>query len=291
MSCKIVPIPEAAAKAGLLNLVFCEDFETDKAIDFSGKGEPGYSFYANTRRGAPQLIQSQAEMRKSVLHLRPGVARESASLCTYSNNSRCGYRMHFGYIEAHIRVDCPLGRHNHWPKFWGAGKDIEENDLPAHRAELVVVEFNDPLDKGRSRSRGKDMIYAGTLHDLFVYKEDEKVKHRLCTNVVNSTGYNDQFRYVDTDWHTYGALWEPGHVAWYMDNELMHSVRFAGGSLPQYYHRDDPHPLPRIEETFPNRHFDVWEGAHTVTDRETMAFSLGCHRYWTMDIDWVRAWE
>lgn len=291
MSCKTVPVPEAAAEAGLFKLAFCEDFENDFAIDFSGEGKPGYSFYVNRARRRPLLVQSQAEMRKSVLYLRPGSTMESVSICTCSSQTQNGFSMHFGYIEARIRVDRPLGRHNHWPKFWGTGKEYIHNENPGHRAELVVVEFTDPLDKGLSRSRGKDMIYVGTLHDHSWEKENGVWKHRLCTNSVNATGYNDQFNYVDTDWHTYGALWEPGHVAWYMDNELMHSVRFVGGSLPQYYYRDDPRPLPRIEERFPEMNFQVWEGAHTVTDRETMAFSLGCHRYWTMDVDWVRVWQ
>ena len=34
-------------------------------------------------------------------------------------------------------------------------------------------------------------------------------------------------------WHTYAALWEPGHVAWYWDNKLMHSARYNGIDLPR----------------------------------------------------------
>ena len=46
-----------------------------------------------------------------------------------------------------------------------------------------------------------------------------------------------------------------------------------------------------FKKAFPDRHFDVWEGAHTITDRETMRVLLGCGRYWTMDVDWVRVWQ
>lgn len=289
MSCKGVPIPEAAAEAGLTNLTFCEDFENDFAIDFSGEGKPGYSFYADRHRRQKRLFPSQAEMRRSVLYLRPGEISEAVSIGTYSRVGNCGFLMHFGYAEARIRADRPLGRHNHWPKFWCAGPFDDDGPMNGeHRAEIVVVEFTDPLDKGRSRSRGKDMIYAGVMHDLYCTPDGIR---RSCANSVNATGYNDQFDYVDTDWHTYGVLWEPGHVAWYMDNKRMHSARFMGGALPQYYYRDDPHPLPRIEKMYPDRPFTVWEGAHTVTDRETMSLSLGCHRYWTMDVDWVRVWQ
>lgn len=287
MSCKFTPIPEAAAEAGLTTLAFCEDFENDFAIDFSGEGKPGYSFYSDRRHRHRQLFPSQAEMRQSVLYLRPGEISEAVSIGTYSRAGHCGFLMHFGYAEARIRADRPLGRHNHWPKFWCSGPFDDEPMDGERRAEIVVVEFVDPLDKGRSRSRGKDMIYAGVMHDIYMVSG----KKRICSNSVNATGYNDNFDYIDTDWHTYGVLWEPGHVAWYMDNKLMHSARFMGGALPQYFYRDNPCPLPRIENLYPDRPFVVWEGAHTVTDRETMSLSLGCHRYWAMDVDWVRVWQ
>lgn len=286
MSCKDTPIPEAAAEAGLTELVFCEDFEDDFAIDFSGEGKPGYSFYADRVHRQRRLFPTQAEMRGSVLYLRPGETSRAVSLSSYSQAGNCGFTIHFGYVEARVRADRPLGRHTNWPKVWCTGLS-EDNTLEDRFAEVAVVELTDPLDKGRSRSRGKDMIYAGVLHDFRMTSKGRE----HCSNAVNATGYNDNFDYVDTDWHTYGLLWEPGHVAWYMDNQKMHSVRFVGGALPQYYYRDDPRPLPRIEETFPDRHFDVWEGAHTITDRETMRVLLGCGRYWTMDVDWVRVWQ
>ena len=39
MNFKNVPIPAAAEAAGMTNLVFSEDFETEKSIDFSGEGK------------------------------------------------------------------------------------------------------------------------------------------------------------------------------------------------------------------------------------------------------------
>ena len=292
MGCSNLPIPEAAREAGLSELVFCEDFENEKAIDFSGKGLPGHSFYVQKNRSKLMLTPEQAEMRSSVLHLRPTSTDYAATLYTYHEAAQQGFLVHFGYIEARIRANCPIGRHQYWPKFWGVPVACSGDDNHDCKAELVIVEFIDPLDKGRSRGRGKDMIYTGTLHEhRWELDKNGEWQHRLCTNSVNATGYNDEFCYVDTDWHVYGVLWEPGHVAWYMDGELMHSVRFVGGALPEYFYRDNPRPLPRIEETFPDHHFQVWEGAHTITDRETMALVLTCHPYWPMDVDWVRVWQ
>ena len=267
--------------------MFCEDFETDNAIDFSGEGKEGYSFYANRMKGGLTLSPTEAEMRNSVVYLRPSIVGKTGNISTRSNVRPIGFSMHFGYIEICMRASCPIGRHRHWPKFWGSSVGDSLGENWQETAELVVVELTDPLDKGRSRSRGKDMIYAGVLHDL--RRDGDNIV--LCSNSVNATGYNDEFVYVDTDWHTYGALWEPGHVAWYMDNKLMHSTRYVGGTLPEYFHRDNPIPLPRIEHLRPDWKSPPWEGAHTVTDRETLAFSLACHPYWVMDVDWVRAWQ
>ena len=71
MSFKNVPIPAAAEAAGMTKLVFAEDFESETAIDFSGEGKPGYSFYADRPYAMSTLTPEECQMRDSVLYFKP----------------------------------------------------------------------------------------------------------------------------------------------------------------------------------------------------------------------------
>ncbi len=289
MSCKHVPIPAPAVQAGLHELVFCEDFETEMAIDFSGEGREGYSFYADRPYGMPLLTPTECRVHGSVLRLGAKRCESAVGLGTYSRAGDQGFLMHFGYAEAHIRVDLPVAEiYTCSPTFCGICADDVMGRPWNRMAALLAAQMVDPIDKGRHHRVGCDVIYNGVLIDQVKTPEGEQ---RLCSNVVNATGYNDEFVYIDDAWHTYGVLWEPGHVAWYVDGKEMHSVRFIGDELPQYYHRGNPRPLPRIEDSLPDYKHIPWEGAHTVTDRETLVLFLGADRNWPMEVDWVRVWQ
>ena len=76
-----------------------------------------------------------------------------------------------------------------------------------HCGELDVVEM--------VTIHGGQPIYTGTLHDWHrtgEKTEDGKPVTRYASNLINSSGYNDYFDYLDEEWHTYAALWEPGIV-------------------------------------------------------------------------------
>ncbi len=289
MSFKHEPIPAAAKAAGMTNLVFAEDFETDKAIDFSGEGKEGYSFYADRPYGLPTLTHEECVMKDSVLYFCPEKCGAAIGLPTYSKKGKTGFTMTFGYAEARIRADLPTDKFNGVPAFWGIGLCDFMGQNWDRCGELDILEMIIPS------GRPNDVkIYTGTLHEH--YRSDEldangRRKATFATNLVNATGYRDQFDYIDDQWHTYAALWEPGYVAWYMDNKLMHSARFNATDLPQYYYRDDPTPLPRIEHERPELARSTWPGAHHVMDNEKEVLFLGCNKTWPMEVDWVRVWQ
>ncbi len=289
MSFKNEPIPAAAAAAGMTKLVFAEDFETETAIDFSGEGKPGYSFYADRPFGFVTLTPEECPMRDSVLYFKPIKCSWATGLCSYSKAGRTGFTMHYGYAEARIRAKMPEGEYNGVPAFWGMALRDILGEQWTHCGELDVVEMFIP------RHDNTKKIYAGSLHDHYRDgTKDEKgyFKTKYGSNLVNCTGYDDRFDYIDEEWHTYAALWEPGHIAWYMDGQLMHSARYNATDLPQYYYRDDPTPLPRLEETRPGEFDDrTWPGAHFVMDEEEEVMILGCNYNWPMEVDWVRIWN
>lgn len=291
MSCKNVSIPAEAEAAGMTKLVFCEDFESDTAIDFSGEGKKGYSFYADRPYGMPTLTPKECVIKDSVLYLTPEVCGAAIGPCTYSKQGDCGFTMQFGYVEARIRADLPTGEYDGWPAFWMLGLNDIMGRSWDRLNELDILEMVDPLGKGKSGGVRQDVIFTGTLHDhLWEDINGERVK-KLCTSSVVATGYKDQFDYIDNEWHTYAALWMPGYIAWYMDNKLMHAARFEEGKLPEYYYRDSETPTKRLGEIFPHITEETWEGAHTIADHDTMAIFLGANKNWPMEVDWVRVWQ
>lgn len=285
MSVKNVPIPEAAKAAGMTRLVLEDDFDNYESIDMSGEGKPGYHWYADRPYGKSTLTYDEVVIENSVLTLKPERCGAAVTLPSYSRKGQTGFTYRFGYAEAKIRFpvdNLPPAENGQIPAFWGLGVDDVAGRSWYRLGELDILEAIHP---------GSDLtktIYTGTLHDHWKTPFDGKV---LCTNSVNATGYQDQFDYLDGEWHVYAALWEKGHVSWYLDNKLMHSARYEEGQLPQYYYRDDPTPLPRLEDTMPTYKRLPWKGGHTIMDHDEMVLFFGGHKDWPMEIDWVRVWQ
>lgn len=289
MSFKNVPIPAAAEAAGFTKLALADDFDDLSNIDFSGEGKPGYVWYADRPMNMPTMTESDFKIvEESVVRMQPEMCSPLIGLSSYSKKGDTGYTMQYGYLEARIRVKIPGKEYNRkthcWPAFWTLGLENFMGRPFERCGELDVIEMV-TIHEGHP-------IYTGTLHDWHRYKDEEgKTKTAYASNLVNSTGYNDYFDYIDEEWHTYAALWEPGHVAWYWDNKLMHSARYNEWDLPQYFYREDPTPLPRLEHRDPKFEKRTWKGAHSIMEHDPEVVILGCRGAWPMDIDWVRVWE
>jgi beta-glucanase (GH16 family) len=214
---------------------------------------------------------------------------------SYSKKGRTGFLMTQGYAEAHIRVDLPVDSYNGWPSFWGMEKKDMMGEFWVNCGELDILEMVDPKGKGRSGEAGKDIIYTGTLHEhkrTFDENGEEIRKQRqFASSSVIASGYMDNFDYIDDQWHTYAALWTEGYIAWYLDGELMHSVKFAENEYPTFYYRDIEEPLIWDEEAEPHLKGRTWEGAHSIMNTDSMVLFLGAHETWPIEVDWVRVWE
>ena len=285
MSFKNVPIPAAADAAGMTKLVFADDFDSYDTIDMSGEGKPGYNWYADRPYGNPTLTKDDLVIKDSVVTIRPERAGAAVGLPTYSRKGQTGFTYNKGYAEARMRFPVSgLGEvvRGQIPAFWALGVDDVAGRPWNHIGELDI------LEAVHAHQIDNQVIYTGTLHD---HNRLEGPPTKLCTNTINATGYKDQFDVLDDDWHTYAALWDDNYVAWYLDNKLMHSARYAEGEMPQYFYRDDPTPLPPIEEFYPNYGRPAWLGAHTIMNTDNMVLFVSGHRDWPVEVDWVRVWQ
>ena len=287
--------PAAAAAAGMTKLVFCDDFDSYDTIDFSAEGKPGYNWYVDRPYGGITFTKEELKMEDSVLHFVPEHCAAAVGIPTYSKKGKTGFLMHYGYLEARMRFATkdivPHAQREGWPAFWGMALCNVMGERRPEFGELDV--FEGVLVRPDDGNSG--VIYTGTLHDhrreYTMVDGVEQEKRMYGNNPVNNCGYRDQFAYLDDDWHTYAALWEPGHVAWYLDGVEMHSARYRVGALPEYYYRDDPRPLPRIEDSKPELAGRTWPGAHHIMEMENEVIILGCNKHWPMDVDWVRIWQ
>ncbi len=286
MSFKHEPIPAAAKEAGFEKLAFADDFDSYDTIDMSGEGKPGFNWYIDRPYNKPTLTEDEFEVKDSVLYLHPRKCGCLADFPTYSKKGDTGYTMQYGYAEIRMRFDKPTERYTGgWPCFWGISHTDFMGKSWTDCGELDILEAVPIHNK-------KDPIFTGTLHHHHRERDDEgKLVTTIASNMVNATGYNDYFDYIDEDWHTYAALWEPGHIAWYVDNKLMHAARYNEWDLPQYFYRDSPTPLPRLEHRDPKWADKTWKGAHTIMEHDPQVLLIGCREDWPCEVDWVRVWE
>lgn len=286
MSYKNVPIPEAALAAGMTNLVFEDDFDSMDTIDIEATHQPGYKWYPDAY--GCRITKEYITQQDSYIHM-GGPQPVAYGLVSYSRELDAGYAATCGcYLEVRMRAGMPTGKYGGIPAFW----TMCLNDFMGREwtdgAELDVVELF--VTKNQD---GEDQKYfAGTMHHHHrEMGEDGKWKVEYGSNLVNATGYRDQFPFTDDDWHTYAALWEEGHVAWYVDGKLMHSARFTADALPEYFYRDDPTPLPRANEVWPNLKKREWVGQQTIFNTDPGVVFLTSRETYPMDVDWVRIWR
>ncbi|MDX6510757.1 MAG: hypothetical protein QOE36_261 [Gaiellaceae bacterium] len=107
----------------------------------------------------------------------------------------------YGRIEARAAVPRGAGL---WPAIWALGASIDEASWP-RCGEIDVMEH-----VGREPRR----VY-GTLHGPG-YSRDE------CFG-----GTHDLDRDVAEDFHAFAVDWEPGHIAWTVDDTVYHEARPA----------------------------------------------------------------
>ena len=132
------------------------------------------------------------------------------SISTIARDATVGRRFRYGYFEARMRWDVTTGA---WPAFWAL--PVQAVQAQQHTGELDFFEGEG----------GDPHTFFGTAHEwqggtqLWVSDPSDF-----------PVGSNTDF----SQWHTYGALWVPGELSWFLDGRLIGST-----NLPPIFDQQD----------------------------------------------------
>lgn len=158
----------------------------------------------------------------------------------------------YGYYE--VRAKLPVGRGT-WPAIWMLPTDRVYGSWPKS-GEIDIMEHV---------GYDQDVIHT-TIHT-------EAYNHMIGTQKVRYARVNG----VSTDFHTYGILWEPQKITWYVDGQEFFSVsRAAGDGWAQWPFDQRFHLLLNVAMG------GNWGGAMGMDPALTSA---------AMDIDYVRIYQ
>lgn len=165
-------------------------------------------------------ITPQGELKLTIENIPYTCSNLNTWACNRSNynyrsgwiNSKNTHNMHYGYVEARIKVPYGVG---FWPAFWLFGDD--PTMMQGDYEEIDVFEIN----AGRVENCLTNYGQIGLVHD----------KNWLLTGLppygVSYTGNNCHdnigIAYVPdyTQYHRYGIEWTPSKLIWYIDDRIV----------------------------------------------------------------------
>jgi beta-glucanase (GH16 family) len=142
-----------------------------------------------------------------------------------------------------------------WPAFWMiASQDATGQDIHNGVKETGEIDiFEGQGDQPRT--------FYGTIHDW--------INDQHTTNSPNWYVLPTDFN--STEFHTYGLLWVPGRVTWYLDDKALFSA-----------------PTPTVVDS---EDFFLVLGSQEGAKWEPGSMDGVTAQKITMDVDWVRVWQ
>lgn len=193
----LAPPPQASG----YQLVFSTDFSP---LNLSPNSLGSYTWYNPGMWWETPAPYNNIFLLNSALNLvwTSGQPTADTSISTAAQDGSYYQGWHYGYFEVRMRWDTVNGA---WPAIWM----IPIQDITSPGGE------EGELDIFEGQGNTPD-VYYGTIHD---WKNGQDIANNDCCNAYQLPASVDLSQF-----HTYGALWTPGHVAWYLDNQLLNSV-------------------------------------------------------------------
>jgi hypothetical protein len=186
-------------------------------------------------------------------------------------------------VENVPKAEAQGGPREGWHSFWA--RDVRdylhtgwEHSVELDMFEAWPFQVNYP-EKGIS--------FSGALHHWVHHSVSGIGKNKDIAAPIAfgkfGGGTNQAYR-LDSDWHTYAALWQENYVAWYMDDKFLHAVEFGEDKLPVYYIGEEKREAVETANIFP--------GVFAVLNTQQMVITAGGgDTTWPQYIDFVRVWE
>jgi len=238
-------------QAGGYKLVFDDEFNS---FDLARNGDGPHTWYPGIWFNHKPTPLSNVFVSSSILSLvwRAGQGSDATSISTLSHDAQYFRAWRYGYFEARMRWNVVNGA---WPSFWlipvqdATGKAVYDGVRRTGEIDVFEGMGDEPH------------TFYGTLHEWINFHSapvSDNAFH-LAPNIDLS-----QF-------HTYGLLWVPGRVTWYIDNKPLRSEETPGI-------------------------FDVQDFFLVLGMQEGRDWTLGNRddvsaQAISMEVDWVRVWQ
>ena len=248
-ACNVSPNSATIApnQASGYTLVFADDFNS-LAISPNGSGE--FNWY-NGLWWQPPSPSSNFNVANSILTLTwtRGQKPDDTSVTTLSRDGRRYHSWRYGYFEVRMKWDTVRGA---WPAIWMLPVEAA-NGAATSAGELDIFEGQGATPR----------IFYGTVHE---WKQQRDVRNNKGSNVFNLPAGVDLSQF-----HNYGALWTPGQVTWYFDNQPL----FSAPTYP-VFDTQNYYLIIGSQEGLNWKYGDL-EGVSASTIN--------------VEVDWVRVWQ
>lgn len=239
------------SQASGYHLAFSDNFQNP---DLSPDGAGKHTWYEGVWFNPKHAPMSNIAASPAGLTLtwRRGQAAFDTSITTLSRNLRHALSWRYGYFEARMKWDAVRGA---WPALW-----LIPVPAPDGKATWKDTRESGELDIFEGQG-DQPHTFFGTVHDWIDLHD-----HPSAPNNFPLPAAADF-----TQFHTYGALWVPGKVTWYFDNQPLHSE-----VTPAIFDHQDYFMAVSMQEG------SDWKANNLAgVDAKQM----------TMTLDWIRVWQ
>lgn len=244
--------PAAASAAGYTKLSFASEFNSLDEIDLTGAGVPGKKWYTDRPFGSKNTKTSDLTIKDGVLTINQTDDDPNIAIVSGSSHTTAGQAFQYGYFESRIRINpADFAGKKGWPSFWMMDADHFRGINNSAWGEIDIMEMYH--EEGTAFSN----IYTGTLHS------------HTDTEVDATSGFNSYLTMPEIDWtqfHTFGALWTPGRVTWFIDGKQVLDAPYSKSTNPLL--------VPQLDGAGRKQNLILGSGINLP-----------------MQVDWVRAWN
>lgn len=187
--------PAAAAN---YRLAWSDEFS---ALNLSPSGSGAFNWYRSYWWNSYIPPTANITVANGVLGLKwtRNQGGSETSISTFAHDASQGHVFRYGYFEARMKWDVATGA---WPAFWAIPAQAANGQQ--HTGELDFFE-------GEGADR---YTFFGTAHE---WNEGRQLW-------VSNPNYFAAGSSADfSQWHTYGSLWTPGQISWFLDGRLLGS--------------------------------------------------------------------